>query len=155
MAGSGVDRYWAGSSTSTRRQHETAGQDLWPRSGTRQGCREHRSNAWIYGDIPEITSVPARPLGVVSRRCSIHGVIGRLARSEIEGMTTLTVWKFDSEGGARNALQVLERLQKQELIQIVDGAIVTWPPDRKKPKTEQLRSLTGAGVLGGAFWGLL
>ena len=54
-------------------------------------------------------------------------------------MTTLTVWKFDSEGGARNALQVLERLQKQELIQIVDGAIVTWPPDRKKPKTEQLR----------------
>ena len=59
-------------------------------------------------------------------------------------MTTLTVWKFDSEGGARNALQVLERLQKQELIQIVDGAIVTWPPDRKKPKTEQLRSLMGA-----------
>ena len=48
-------------------------------------------------------------------------------------MTTLTVWKFDSEGGARNALQVLERLQKQELIQIVDGAIVTWAPDRKKP----------------------
>ena len=70
-------------------------------------------------------------------------------------MTTLTVWKFDSAGGARNALQVLERLQKQELIQIVDGAIVTWPPDRKKPKTEQLRSLTGAGALGGSFWGLL
>jgi uncharacterized membrane protein len=70
-------------------------------------------------------------------------------------MTTLTVWKFDSEGGARNALQVLERLRKQELIQIVDGAIVTWPPDRKKPKTEQLRSLGGAGALGGAFWGLL
>ena len=70
-------------------------------------------------------------------------------------MTTLTAWKFDSVGGARNALQVLERLQKQELIQLVDGAIVTWPPDRKKPKTEQLRGLTGAGALGGAFWGLL
>ena len=70
-------------------------------------------------------------------------------------MTTLTVWKFDSEGGARDALQVLERLQKQELIQIVDGAIVTWPPDRKKPKTEQRRSLGGVGALGGAFWGLL
>ena len=70
-------------------------------------------------------------------------------------MTTLTVWKFDSEGGARNALQVLERLQKQELIQIVDAAIMTWPPDRKKPKTEQLHSLTGAGALGGSFWGLL
>ena len=26
---------------------------------------------------------------------------------------TLTVWKFDSQGGARSALQVLERLQKE------------------------------------------
>ena len=58
-------------------------------------------------------------------------------------------------GGARNALQVLERLQKQELIQIVDAAIVTWPPDRKKPKTEQLRSLTGARRARWRFWGLL
>jgi uncharacterized membrane protein len=61
-------------------------------------------------------------------------VIGGPARSEIEGMTTLTVWKFDSEGGPRNALQVLERLQKQELIQIVDGALVTWPPDARSPR---------------------
>jgi hypothetical protein len=75
--------------------------------------------------------------------------------SEDGGMTTLTVWKFDSEGGARGALQVLERLQKEELLQVVDAAIVTWPPDRKRPKTEQLRSLGGAGALGGAFWGLL
>ena len=36
MAGSGVDRSWAASSTSTRRQPETAGQAPWPRSGTRQ-----------------------------------------------------------------------------------------------------------------------
>jgi uncharacterized membrane protein len=70
-------------------------------------------------------------------------------------MTTLTVWKFDSESGARGALQVLERLQKEELLQVVDAAIVTWPPDRKKPKTAQLRRLGGAGALGGAFWGLL
>ncbi len=69
-------------------------------------------------------------------------------------MTTLTVWKFDSESGARNALRVLERLQKEELLQVVDAAIVTWPSDRKKPKTEQLRSLGGVGALGGAFWGL-
>jgi len=51
-------------------------------------------------------------------------------------MTTLTVWKFDSESGARGALQVLQRLQKEELLQVVDAAIVTWPADRKKPKTE-------------------
>ncbi len=70
-------------------------------------------------------------------------------------MTTLTVWKFDTDFGARNALDVLERLQKEELIEVVDAAIVTWPADRKKPKTEQLHSLTGAGALGGSFWGLL
>src|SRR6478672_3896804 len=34
MTGSGVDRFWADSSTSTRRQPETAGQAPWPRSGT-------------------------------------------------------------------------------------------------------------------------
>ena len=70
-------------------------------------------------------------------------------------MATLTVWKFDSAGGAQNALAQLERMQKEELIQINDGAYVTWPEGKKKPKTEQLHSLTGAGALGGSFWGLL
>ena len=40
-------------------------------------------------------------------------------------MATLTVWKFDSAGGAENALAQLERMQKEELIQINDGAYVT------------------------------
>ena len=70
-------------------------------------------------------------------------------------MATLTVWKFESDGGARNALETLERLQKEELIQIVDAAIVTWPAGRKKPKTQQLHSLATAGALGGSFWGLV
>lgn len=70
-------------------------------------------------------------------------------------MATLTVWKFDSDSGARNGLEVLERLQKEELIQVIDAAVVTWPAGRKKPKTEQLHSLKAAGALGGAFWGLL
>ena len=39
-------------------------------------------------------------------------------------MATLTVWKFDSAGGAQNALTQLERMQKEELIQINDGAYV-------------------------------
>ena len=50
---------------------------------------------------------------------------------------------------------MLQRLQKEELIQIVDAAVVTWPQGRRKPKTEQLHSLAGAGALGGSFWGLL
>jgi uncharacterized membrane protein len=70
-------------------------------------------------------------------------------------MATLTVWKFDSAGGAENALASLERLQKEELIQINDGAYVTWPEGKKKPKTQQMHSLAGAGALGGSFWGLL
>ena len=70
-------------------------------------------------------------------------------------MATLTVWKFGSAAGAENALDLLQRLQKEELIQVNDAACVFWPKDRKKPKTEQLHSLTGAGALGGSFWGLL
>jgi uncharacterized membrane protein len=70
-------------------------------------------------------------------------------------MGTLTVWKFDSANGAEGALQLLERLQKEQLIQINDAAYVYWPEGRKKPKTEQLHKLTGTGALGGSFWGLL
>jgi uncharacterized membrane protein len=70
-------------------------------------------------------------------------------------MATLTVWKFNDATGARQALQLLERQQKAELIEIVDAAIVTWPEGRKKPKTEQLHNMTSAGALGGSFWGLL
>jgi uncharacterized membrane protein len=70
-------------------------------------------------------------------------------------MATLTVWKFDSAGGAENALVQLERMQKEELIQINDGAYVYWPEGKKKPKTEQLHNMTGMGALGGSFWGLL
>jgi len=70
-------------------------------------------------------------------------------------MATLTAWKFDSAGGAENALGLLERMQKQELIQINDGAYVYWEEGKKKPKTQQLHNLKGAGALGGSFWGLL
>ncbi|CCH88228.1 conserved protein of unknown function [Modestobacter italicus] len=70
-------------------------------------------------------------------------------------MATLTVWKFDTAGGAEGALTALERMQKEELLQINDGAYVYWPEGKKKPKTEQLHKLAGAGALGGSFWGLL
>jgi len=70
-------------------------------------------------------------------------------------MATMTVWRFESAGGAENALDLLERMQKEELIQINDAAYVYWVEGKKKPKTEQLRNMTGAGALGGSFWGLL
>jgi uncharacterized membrane protein len=70
-------------------------------------------------------------------------------------MATFTVWKFDSAGGADAALTTLERLQKEELIQVLDGAVVSWSEGAKKPKTRQLHSTAGAGAFGGAFWGFL
>jgi uncharacterized membrane protein len=72
-------------------------------------------------------------------------------------MATLVVFKFPKAEGADMMLNTLAGLQQQQLIQIHDGAIITWPAGASKPKTRQLSkgATTGAGALGGAFWGLL
>lgn len=70
-------------------------------------------------------------------------------------MATLTVWKFPAAGGAEEAVRTLEKLQGEQLIKLQDAAVVSWPADKKKPRTRQLHNLAGAGALGGAFWGLL
>jgi uncharacterized membrane protein len=70
-------------------------------------------------------------------------------------VSTLTVWKFADPDGAARALNTLTGLAKQELIVVDDAAIVSWPADKKKPKTQQMHSMTGAGALGGSFWGFL
>ena len=38
---------------------------------------------------------------------------------------------------------------------MLDGAVVSWPAEAKRPKTSQLADMTGRGALGGAFWGFL
>ncbi len=70
-------------------------------------------------------------------------------------MGTLSVWRFDSAGGAEQAVATLQGLSKQQLVTVYDAATVSWPEGAKKPKTRQLHDLAGAGALGGAFWGLL
>ena len=70
-------------------------------------------------------------------------------------MATFTVWQFDTDQGAESALSVLQRLQKEELIQVQDAAVVSWSEGAKKPKTKQLHNLAAAGALGGGFWGFL
>jgi uncharacterized membrane protein len=45
-------------------------------------------------------------------------------------------------------------LQKQEVITLQDAAVVVRTEDGKT-KVKQVTSLTGAGALGGAFWGML
>jgi uncharacterized membrane protein len=70
-------------------------------------------------------------------------------------VATLTVWRFDRPDGAERAEQTLAGLQQQGLITVHDAALVSWPVDRKKPKTKQATNLARAGALGGSFWGLL
>ena len=70
-------------------------------------------------------------------------------------MATLSVLKFKTAGGAEQTLDIIKSLSKQQLITLQDAAIVTWPTGKKKPKTQQLTNMAGAGALSGAFWGML
>lgn len=70
-------------------------------------------------------------------------------------MATLSVWKFNDTTSADRSVQVLQQLQREELIKVFDAATVVWEQGKKKPKTRQLNNLAGAGALGGAFWGML
>jgi uncharacterized membrane protein len=69
--------------------------------------------------------------------------------------STLTVWKYDTAGGAEAAEQTLLDLQTENLIIVDDAAIVYWEHGAKRPKTRQLNNTAGAGALGGSFWGFL
>src|SRR5690606_8792108 len=46
-------------------------------------------------------------------------------------------------------------LQGQELIKVMDAAVISWPGDRQAPRVRQALNLVGAGALGGTFWGTL
>ena len=69
-------------------------------------------------------------------------------------MASLVVLKFDTPDGAEKGLELAQSLQKQQLMQIVDAAIVAWPKGKKRPKTRQV-PLGALGALDGAFWGTL
>jgi len=70
-------------------------------------------------------------------------------------MATLTVLKFNTPGGAEQMMDQIKSLQKQQLINLHDAAIVSWPKGKKSPNTRQLSNLTAVGALDGAFWGML
>jgi uncharacterized membrane protein len=69
--------------------------------------------------------------------------------------TSLVVLKFDTPEGADKGLELAQSLQKQQLLQLVDVATVSWPVGKKKPKTRHAGDLTCAGACDGAFWGFL
>jgi len=70
-------------------------------------------------------------------------------------MANLTVWKFETATGAKDALTTLAELRRQHHIVLVDAATVTWPNGKKQPRTRQAVDLVGRGALDGAFWGML
>ncbi len=70
-------------------------------------------------------------------------------------MSTLAALKFNTATGAEEALEQVKSLAKQHLLNLEDAAIVTWPQGKKKPKTKQMSSMTGAGAGWGALWGFL
>ena len=70
-------------------------------------------------------------------------------------METLTVWKFDDPDTAAKAMEVLESLEKQELIHVIDAAWVSWQPGKRAPTTHQIRHPTRTGAAGGGFFGFL
>lgn len=69
-------------------------------------------------------------------------------------MATLSVLTFQTVDGADEVLSHVGSMQKQQLINVHDAAVVRRG-DNGKPKIQQARSLVGEGALGGAFWGML
>ena len=67
-------------------------------------------------------------------------------------MATLSVLKFNDPYGADRVLLALQGLQEQQMINLEDAAVISWPHGNRKPKT---RELHGGGAGWGAFWGFL
>ena len=67
----------------------------------------------------------------------------------------LTVWEFPTATGAAEAVKTVKTLQQEGLINLLDAAIVSWPDNKTKPKTQQLSGFADVGALSGSFWGLL
>lgn len=70
-------------------------------------------------------------------------------------MTTFTVWRFDSPEGAEHAVSVLRDASADGLVQIVDHAVVSWPPGDRQPSTKHAHDDAKHGAGWGALWGVL
>jgi uncharacterized membrane protein len=70
-------------------------------------------------------------------------------------VTSLSIWTFDSHGGAADALRAVERLQTRRKVAIEDAAVVAWPEGSHRPHSYQVGTADGGAALTGAFWGML
>ncbi len=70
-------------------------------------------------------------------------------------MATLSVAKFATPEGADQAFGTLEDLQKQNIITVLDAAVVSWTPGRQETEDPPAPQHTRACALTGSFWGML
>jgi uncharacterized membrane protein len=70
-------------------------------------------------------------------------------------MTAFTVWKFDDEDGAEHALRLLKGAEDDNLIDVLDHAVISWPTGSEQPHMRHGHDETMRAGGKGAFWGLL
>jgi uncharacterized membrane protein len=70
-------------------------------------------------------------------------------------MTMMTVWRFSDPTDVDVAENELLSLQARGVLAVLDGAVVSWPREYRRPAIRQLRNSTGVSTFGTAFWGLL
>jgi uncharacterized membrane protein len=67
-------------------------------------------------------------------------------------MPFLTVWKWDSPGGAAGAGTRVDTLAKEGAARLVDAAVVEWADTQASPQTTQLMGRFARGTMGKSFW---
>ena len=70
-------------------------------------------------------------------------------------MTTFTAWKFGSAEGAQQAADILDRARSEQLVTVVDRAVLEWPTGASKPSLRHTKESEWRSSGWGAFWGLL
>ncbi|WP_436533057.1 DUF1269 domain-containing protein [Actinoplanes sp. HUAS TT8] len=70
-------------------------------------------------------------------------------------MTTFTVWKYDDPKGAEQAFATIKYAAADNLVTIVDHAILTWPAGASRPESHHGHDTNRRAVGWGAFWGVL
>lgn len=70
-------------------------------------------------------------------------------------MTAFTVWKFDDAEGAGRAAKLLKQAEEEQMVKLVDHAVVSWPVGAKRPNVHQAHDEATRGAVWGGFWGLL
>lgn len=70
-------------------------------------------------------------------------------------MTAFTVWKFEDPAGAQHAADKLRECEREQMVKILDYAVVSWPEGASKPETDRHNEERLRGTGWGALWGVL